>query len=68
MQGDDGRSPQVHPLRFEDDQIDCPECGTVMTARLVIRESNLGIAIVACLGCQKLYPVDMTGRRLKPKA
>jgi hypothetical protein len=49
----------VRPLRFSDDQIDCPECGPGMTARLVIREANSGIAIVACLGCRKLYPAEM---------
>ena len=59
---------QVRLRGFEDEQIDCPECGTVMTARLAIRESNSGIAIVACLGCQKLYAAEMTGRRLKPDA
>jgi hypothetical protein len=58
---------QVRLRGFEDEQIDCPECGTVMTARLAIRESNSGIAIVACLGCRKVYPVEMTNPGSKPE-
>jgi hypothetical protein len=58
----------VRPLRFDDDQINCPECGPGMIARLVIRESSSGIAIVSCVGCHHLYPADMTGRRSKPDA
>jgi hypothetical protein len=59
--------PHVRPLRLTDDQIDCPECGPGMTARLVIREANSGIAIVACLGCKKLYPAELTRRQSKPE-
>jgi hypothetical protein len=59
---------RVRPLRFEDSQIDCPKCGTVMTARLVIRETSSGLAIVACLGCQTLYPAEIAVRRSKPEA
>jgi hypothetical protein len=60
--------PHLRPLRFDDDQIDCPECGPGMTARLVIRESSSGIVIVACVGCRNLYPAEMRGRRLIPEA
>jgi hypothetical protein len=39
-----------------------------MTARLVIWEASSGVAIAACVGCQQLYPVEMTGGRTKPEA
>jgi hypothetical protein len=58
----------VRPLQFPDDQIDCPECGPGMIARLVIRESSSGIAVASCVGCRKLYPVEMTGWRTKQEA
>jgi hypothetical protein len=57
--------PRVRPLPFADGQIECPNCGPSMTARLVIRGAGSGIAIVACLGCRKLYPAAMSGRRPK---
>jgi hypothetical protein len=59
---------RTRPLPFADGQIDCPNCGPGMTARLVIREAGSGVAIAACVGCRQLYPVELEERRSKPGA
>jgi hypothetical protein len=58
--------PRTRPLPFADGQIDFPNCGPSMTARLVIRGAGSGIAIAACLGCRQLYPVEFEERRSSP--